>query len=172
MTTSQIPSGKDLPAVSGRSLGDRLRPYLPEIVVTVLLALAFIAGSLLSPFFLDTQFLFREAMLYMEIGILALGATLVIISGNLDLSSAANLAMVAGVTAYLHAKLGVPFELCIPLGLLLGALGGAFNGLLVAYLGLPSLVVTLGTLALYRGIAQSLVGRLLDPGYAQVVLRP
>ena len=152
MTASQIPSGKNLPGAINRPLADRLRPYLPEIVVTVLLALAFIAGSLLSPFFLDTQFLFREAMLYMEIGILALGATLVIISGNLDLSSAANLAMVAGVTAYLHAKLGVPFELCIPLGLLLGALGGAFNGLLVAYLGLPSLVVTLGTLALYLSL--------------------
>lgn len=158
MTASQIPSGKNMPVAINRPLADRLRPYLPEIVVTVLLALAFIAGSLLSPYFLDTQFLFREAMLYMEIGILALGATLIIISGNLDLSSAATLAMVASVTAYLHAKLGVPFELCIPLGLLLGALGGAFNGLLVAYLGLPSLVVTLGTLALYRGIAQILLG--------------
>lgn len=140
------------------SLSLRLRPFMPEIVVTILLALAFVVGSLLSPYFLDTQFLFREALLYIEIGVMALGLTFVIISGNLDLSVASNLAMVASVTAWLHAEQGAPMALAIFLGLLLGALAGAMNGVLVAYLGLPSLTVTLATLALYRGIAQILLG--------------
>lgn len=136
----------------------RVQAYLPEIVVTALLGLAFVAGSLLSPFFLDAQFLFRAVLLYMEMGLLVLGLTLVIVSGNLDLSVASNVAMVASVTAFVHARLGVPMELCLLLGLLLGALAGALNGVLVAWLRLPSLTVTLATLALYRGIAQILLG--------------
>jgi rhamnose transport system permease protein len=159
MTASQLPSNKNPhDAQTTIAWRERLRPYLPEIVVTLLLLLSFLVGSLLSPFFLDTQFLFKQAILYLEIGILALGLTVVIISGNLDLSVASNLAMVASVTAYLHAKQGVPFEWCLLFGLVLGSLGGALNGYLVAWLGLPSLTVTLATLALYRGVAQILLG--------------
>jgi rhamnose transport system permease protein len=157
MTTSQLPVNEGT-AGDKRAWQERFRPWLPEIVVTLLLLLAFVAGSLMSPFFLDAQFLFKQAILYIEIGILALGLTFVIISGNLDLSVASNLAMVASVTAYLHARLGVSFEWCLVFGLLLGALGGALNGYLIAWLRLPSLTVTLATLALYRGVAQILLG--------------
>jgi rhamnose transport system permease protein len=153
MATSQTPAYKSIPA-----LAPRARPYLPELVVTALLVLAFLVGGLLSPFFFDVEFLFREALLYMEIGILALGLTYIIISGNLDLSVAGNLAMVACVTAYVHAKLGVPMQVSLILGLFLGTLAGAFNGIFVTRLGLPSLTVTLATMALYRGIAQILLG--------------
>jgi rhamnose transport system permease protein len=141
-----------------RRIIQQLRQFLPELVVTVLLVLAFIVSSMLSPYFLDQQYLYKEALLYMEIGILALGATLIIISGNLDLSIAGNLAMVAGVTAFLHAKVGIPMEISLFLGLLLGAVGGAVNGFFVAFIGLPSLAVTLATMALYRGVAQILLG--------------
>ncbi|MGL4650022.1 MAG: ABC transporter permease, partial [Caldilineaceae bacterium] len=140
------------------SLGARLRPLLPEIVVTLLLVIVFAAGSLASEFFLDTSFLVKQAMLYVEVGMLALPLTLIIISGNLDLSVAANLAMVSCVTAYLYAKVGTPFPLALLGGLGMGLLGGLLNGVLVARFGLPSLTVTLGTLALFRGIAQILVG--------------
>lgn len=136
----------------------RVRPFLPEIVVTAFLVLTFLASMLISPYFLDRDFLFREALLYMEIGILALGATLVIISGNLDLSVAGNLAFVACATAFAHARLGVPMEACLVIGILLGTLGGVFNGFFIAGLGLPSLTVTLATMALYRGVAQILLG--------------
>jgi rhamnose transport system permease protein len=136
----------------------RLRPFLPELVVTALLLVAFPFGSLLSPYFLEADFLFREALLYMEIGILALASTLVIISGNLDLSVASAMAMVACVTAYAHAEGGLSMELSLVLGLALGAFAGLFNGFFIAILGLPSLTVTLATLALYRGVAQVLVG--------------
>src|SRR5512144_2590939 len=129
MVSSRLPVKQETTA-EGRSVSwtGRLRPYAPEIVVTGLLVAAFVAGSLLSPYFLDSSFLFRQILLYMEIGVMALGATLIIISGNLDLSIAGNLAMVACVTAVLHAQVGVPMEICVVLGLLLGAAAGAFNG--------------------------------------------
>lgn len=143
---------------AGPMLGARLRPLLPEIVVTLLLVIVFLIGSVATPFFLDTQFLVRQAMLYVEIGMLALGLTLIIISGNLDISVASNLAMVSCVMAWLHAKAGVPFPLALAAGVLLGTAGGLFNGWMVTRFGLPSLTVTLATLALFRGIAQILVG--------------
>ena len=143
---------------SGPTLGARLRPLLPEIVVTLLLVAVFVVGSLATPFFLDTQFLVRQAMLYVEIGLLALGLTLIIISGNLDISVASNLAMVSCVMAWLHAKAGISFPLALLIGVLLGTAGGFFNGWMVTRFGLPSLTVTLATLALFRGLAQILVG--------------
>lgn len=159
MVPSRSVADQDATVVSSASgLMARLRPFLPEVVVTALLILAFPVDSLLSPFFLDAEFLFREALLYMEIGILALGSTLVIISGNLDLSIASAMAMVACVAAYVHAELGVSMEMSLVLGLALGAFAGLFNGFFIAILRLPSLAVTLATLALYRGIAQILLG--------------
>ncbi len=159
MVGGQSPTQKmPLTAAGAPSLGARLRPLLPEIVVTLLLALVFVAGSLATPFFLDTQFLVRQAMLYVEIGMLALGLTLIIISGNLDLSVASNLALVSCVIAYLHAKVGLGFPPALALGVGVGVLGGLFNGLLITRFGLPSLTVTVGTWVLYRGVAQILVG--------------
>ncbi len=130
----------------------------PESLTLLILGVAFGVSSLLSPYFLDLYFIFDSTSLYIEIGILALAMTFVIISGNIDLSVASGLALVAVVTAMLHVQLGLPMELVIVLALAFGTLLGLFNGLLVAKLGLPSLAVTLGTLALYRGVAQIFLG--------------
>ena len=137
---------------------NRLKHVLPEIVVTLLLLLTFSISALWSPFFLDAEFLLKSMVLYLEMGILALALTPIIISGNIDLSVASSMVMVSGVTAYLHANLGAPMLLCLPLGLVLGAAVGAFNGAMIAYVGLPWVTVTLGTMVLYRGIAQILLG--------------
>lgn len=130
----------------------------PEAITVVLLIFAFVAGAILSPYFLDLRFLLDSTSLYMEVGIMALAVTLVLISGNLDLSFASGLALVGVVIALLYSSWGLPMLLVIPLALLLGVVLGLFNGVLVARLGLPSLTVTLGTLALYRGIAQIILG--------------
>lgn len=146
------------------SLSTRLRGFLPELVVAVLLVLGIIVSSLLSPFFLDLPFLIKQMLLYTEIGILALAEMPILISGNLDLSIAAMLALVASAAGQLF-KLGVPMEAVIVLGLMLGTLLGLFNGVMVSYLRLPSLVVTLGTLALYRGIATIMLGERSVQGF-------
>lgn len=129
-----------------------------EMTVVFLLIAAFLYCTRLSPFFLDARYLFDATSLYMEAGIMALMMTFIIISGNIDLSVASTLALVASVTGILATRLHVPLGAACLLGLLLGAFLGMVNGLLIARLRLPSLTVTLGTYALYRGIAQILVG--------------
>jgi rhamnose transport system permease protein len=130
----------------------------PESITVLILIAAFVVSAMLSEYFLDARFLLDSTSLYMEIGVLALAMTLIIISGNIDLSVASGLALVGVVAGVLHLRVGMPMGAVIPLSIITGMLLGLFNGLLVARLGLPSLTVTLGTLALYRGVAHILVG--------------
>jgi rhamnose transport system permease protein len=83
--------------------------------------------------------------------------TLLVVAGEIDLSVAST----AGLSGAVMGKLwneGMTIETIIPLCLLLGMLCGLVNGLLVTRLGLPSLAVTIGTLAAFRGIAQIVLG--------------
>ena len=130
----------------------------PEFITVVLLILAFIVGSIISPYFLDLDFLLNYTSLYIEVGIMALGMTFIIISANIDLSVASALALVGAVAGVLFFDLSIPMGLTIALALLLSLGLGAFNGLFVTRMKLPALAVTLATLALYRGAAQVLVG--------------
>src|SRR5829696_7496165 len=82
----------------------------------------------------------------------ALGMTLVIIAGGIDLSVGPTAAISAIAAAAMMIG-GVPIELAIPAAVLLGAAAGAANGMLVAYGGLQPFIVTLGTLSLYRAAA-------------------
>jgi rhamnose transport system permease protein len=93
----------------------------------------------------------------MEVAIMALPMTLIIIVGEIDLSVESMLGLSCSVLGFLYAE-GVPLGIGIPVVVLMGAAGGLFNGLLVARGGLPSLVVTLGTLALFRGLALVVLG--------------
>tara|TARA_R100000365_G_scaffold3681_1_gene13437 strand:- start:5638 stop:6705 length:1068 start_codon:yes stop_codon:yes gene_type:complete len=89
--------------------------------------------------------------------LIALPMTLIIITGEIDLS----VASIAGLSAATIGSLtlaGWPFEAAVAAAVVAGALAGALNGVLVAFLGLPSLAVTIGTLALFRGLALVLIG--------------
>lgn len=89
--------------------------------------------------------------------LLALPMTLIIITGEIDLS----VASIAGFVSCVFGALwnaGMPMETIVPLCIVLGAVSGALNGLLVSVVGLPSLAVTIGTLALYRGLAFVVLG--------------
>ncbi|MET4156490.1 ABC transporter permease [Agromyces sp. PvR057] len=89
--------------------------------------------------------------------LIALPMTLIMITGEIDLS----VASVVGLSSVLIGVLtqaGAPFELAIVVALVAGAVAGAVNGFLVTVVGLPSLAVTIGTLALYRGLAVGLLG--------------
>src|SRR5690606_19126527 len=79
----------------------------PELMTFVLLILGIIAGSLLSPFFLDINYILSSFTLYAEFAIVALVLTMVIIAGEIDLSPAANMALSACIFAWLQAA-GVP----------------------------------------------------------------
>ncbi|MDQ0632132.1 rhamnose transport system permease protein [Arthrobacter pascens] len=89
--------------------------------------------------------------------LLALPMTLIILTGEIDLS----VASIAGFISCTFGALwnaGLPLEAIIPVCILLGAISGAVNGILVSVVGLPSLAVTIGTLALYRGLAFVVLG--------------
>ena len=92
-----------------------------------------------------------------ERALIVLPMVLLIIAREIDLSVASILALSSVVFGVLIRE-GLPLEGAIALALLTGILAGAFNGVLVTYLGLPSLVVTLGTMAMFRGIGYILLG--------------
>ncbi len=160
MTLPEQPHATPLPyAPSARARGSRAVALLitPEAVAVLLLLGAFVAGAFV-PDFLDARYLINSTSLYMEIALMALAMTFVIISGNIDLSIAANLALTGVLCAELYTRCHVPMALVVLAAPLIGAALGLFNGLLITRLRLPSLTVTLGTLALYRGLAQVLIG--------------
>lgn len=136
----------------------KLKAFLPETVAGVLLVVAFVLSAVLVPGFRDIGYLSDRSTLVTETGLLALALTPLIVAGHIDLSCTAILALVGVLAASLAAKLGLPFWLCLMLCPVLGGLLGALNGWLVGKRGLPSLVVTIGTMALFRGVAQILAG--------------
>ena len=136
----------------------------PETITLLLLVVSIIIGSVMSPYFLDVEYLLDKTSEIIPVGFLALAMTFIIISGNIDLSVASGSVLTA-VTCAIAFENGLPMPLVIVLALLLGSALGLFNGLLVTRLKLPSLVVTLGTLALYRGLAQVLIGERAIRGF-------
>lgn len=129
----------------------------PETMTLVLLILGVVVASQISPFFLDINYILRSFTLSAEFAIVALVLTMVIIAGEIDLSPAANMALSACLFAWAQAS-GVPMPLAIGVGLLSGLVMGAINAFMVIRLQLPSIIVTIGTLTLYRGLAQVIAG--------------
>ncbi len=123
---------------------------------SLVLALIFIVQiavtSLLVPGYLDIRGLLDATRSFSEAGLIALGMTLVIITGGIDLSVGALMALVS-VTIGFSYQAGLPLWAASLAGVGVGTLGGLFNGAFITYFRLHPLVVTLGTFALFRGIA-------------------
>jgi rhamnose transport system permease protein len=121
------------------------------------LVILVIVASSVSPQFLTGNNLFNVGLSYGEIAIMTLPMTLIIISGEIDLSVASILGLASALLGVLWSK-GWPMPAIFVVVAITGLAAGAVNGLLVTRLRLPSLAVTIGTLALYRGIATILLG--------------
>ena len=128
-----------------------------EATITLLVVRALIAGALLSPDFLTASNLSFLTANFSEVALMALTMTLLVIVAEIDLSVASVLGLCSSLLGVLWSA-HVPMPLALLLVFLAGGLAGLFNGLLVTRLGLPSLAVTIGTLALYRGLAYALLG--------------
>jgi rhamnose transport system permease protein len=138
----------------------RLTSFLTswETLLLLLLLIGVVIGAVLSPYFLSSFNLeYALPSNVMEIAIMALPMTLIIIAGEIDLSVASVLGLASVVLGLLWES-GHPLWLAIGVALLVGLVAGCLNGLLVTKLALPSLVVTIGTLALYRGLAYVVLG--------------
>jgi rhamnose transport system permease protein len=125
-----------------------------ELGIVLVLVLLIAVTGILEPRFLDASSLRNLALNASIFAILAAGQTLVLITRNVDLS----VGSVLGLTAYLAGDLlskhqGLPLVLVFAAGIALGAACGLFNGILVTYGQVPALVVTLGTLYMFRGLA-------------------
>jgi rhamnose transport system permease protein len=124
-----------------------------EALLLVFLAGTFAYGIGVSRYFFTGSNISIATASFMPVAIVALAMTLIIVTGEIDIS-------VGSITGLCAAVLGVclehglPIVAAMPLAVVVGAVAGLGNGVIVAYVGLPSLVVTIGTLALYRGIAQ------------------
>jgi rhamnose transport system permease protein len=140
------------------NLTERIRPALRwETGLAVVVILILVIGSASSPDFLTGSNLFNLGLSNGEIAIMTLPMTMIVISGEIDLSVASILGMASALLGFLWAR-GWPMPAIFVVIAVVGIAAGAVNGLLVTRLRLPSLAVTIGTLALYRGIATILLG--------------
>ncbi|TPM38983.1 ABC transporter permease [Mesorhizobium sp. B2-3-4] len=160
----------DVPAP--RHIPDRLDKPLSSAIFSweallVLVAVAIFAiNSVASPYFLDPYSLSDLTFNFTEKGLIAFAMALLIISGEIDLSVAAIIALASTLMGMaVQAGAGTP-ELVL-IGIVVGLGCGAFNGLLVTRLGLPSIVVTIGTMSLFRGIAFIILGDQAYKGYPE-----
>jgi rhamnose transport system permease protein len=132
-----------------------LRSWDAAIIVALLASIA-VASMTVSGFATarNSGFLLIDLI---PILLLALPMTLIILTGEIDLS----VASIAGFVSCVFGAIwnaGIPMETIVPLCIVLGIVSGAFNGFLVSVVGLPSLAVTIGTLALFRGLAFVVLG--------------
>lgn len=117
--------------------------------------LACLALSLLTDTFATERNLFNVSRNFAFVGIIALGMTAVIASGGIDLSVGSTVVLSAMTVAVLMSS-GMPIWVGVPAALLVAVAVGVFNGVLIAYAGMPPFVVTLGMLSVARSLAMVL----------------
>lgn len=161
----QVPAmqrpGSDAPAGPAPAMGTG-RGWLHalarwETALLVGLAAVFVLASLYVDAFSRSTNLTFLLLDVIAIGLIALPMTMVIVTAEIDLSVASVLGLTSAVMGQLWAA-GLPLPAIVLLCLLLGAILGALNGFFTTRIGLPSLAVTIGTLALYRGLAFVVLG--------------
>lgn len=150
-------------AVSPRVYRDYSQPawrrvlFTRESAVIALLLLVIIGASLSVRNFGSPITMTYLLLDVAPILLIALPMTLVIITGEIDLSVASMVGLSSVLLGILHQG-GLPIPVAALIAIIVGAAGGALNGFLITVVGLPSLAVTIGTLALYRGLAVGLLG--------------
>ena len=123
--------------------------------VSVAAVLAFVGMTVASDVFATQQNLFNVTRNFAFVAIIAVGMTAVIVTGGIDLSVGAVLVL-SGMVIGMAMNDGMSIWLAVPLALGAALLVGAINGVLIAYVGVPSFVVTLGMLSIARSLAMVL----------------
>ena len=157
-------------SLTGRAIPDRLQSRMSralrswEMILLVVAVAVFAINAFASPYFLNAWNLSDATFNFTEKAMIAFAMAMLIIAGEIDLSVASIIALVSTAMGLaMQGGAGVP--VLVVVGLMTGLLCGALNGFLVAGLGLPSIVVTIGTMSLFRGIAYIVLGDQAFTGY-------
>ena len=152
-----------------RARGFRLTTGLSLVIIFFALCVVF---SLLSPYFLTVENFVNIAKTMPVVGIVAIGETLVLIGGGVDLSVGSVAALSGVVTGLLWEKYGLPIGLAALAGLASAAFVGLINGILVTRFRINALITTLATFSIVRGLAFVLtnaqMNQLTDPRYVWI----
>ncbi|AYF03343.1 ABC transporter permease (plasmid) [Paracoccus yeei] len=135
-----------------------------EALLALVAVAIFALNAWASPYFLDPWNLSDASFNFTEKAMIAFAMAMLIVAGEIDLSVGAIIALASTVMGLAMAA-GASTPVLVALGLGTGVLCGAFNGLLVARFGLPSIVVTIGTMSLFRGISYIVLGDGAFTGY-------
>ncbi len=127
-----------------------------ETLLAAILMIALVGLGAFNDRFLTIDNLLNQGRLMTEIGLIALPMTFVIITGGIDLSVGAVVGLCAVMLGYSWKTFGFPLPLAIVFSLGVGALAGFVNGLVITRLKVPPLIMTIATLALYRGLAEGI----------------
>ena len=137
-----------------------------ESILGVALIGAIVFNASISPYFLDPYTLSDATFNFTEKALVALPMALLIIAGHIDISVAAIMALASVAMGFAAAE-GAGTPVLVAVGLGTGALAGAVNGALVTWGRVPSIVATIGTMSLFRGIAYGLLGDRVLKGYPE-----
>ena len=129
-----------------------------QSALAILLIAEIVVFSIIGTHFFSRDNAFEIVRVSVEVGLLAVALTPVIITGGIDLSVGSLMALCAVCFGMLWRDAHFPILLAIAVALLIGALAGALNGLLITRLRIPALIVTLGSFSLFRGLAEGLTG--------------
>lgn len=127
-----------------------------ETILLFVLVAAVAVLAFRSEQFLTTGNLLNQGRLLVEVGLMALPMTFIIVTGGIDLSVGSIMGLCAILLGVFWKNFGLPLEAAIALSILVGALAGFVNGWFITRVGVPPLIMTLATLALYRGLAEGI----------------
>ncbi|WP_136683914.1 ABC transporter permease [Falsirhodobacter xinxiangensis] len=133
-----------------------LKRHGHETVLAGLVVIALLVMSFQSAQFLTTGNMLNQGRLMAEVALVALAMTFVIVSGGIDLSVGSTMGLCAILTGVLWQNMGLPLGVVLAIIPIIGLICGLFNGFLIIRVGMPPLIATLGTLALYRGLAEGI----------------
>ena len=151
------------------SLLRQLRSILfsQEGILSLILLVVIVILAQQNPNFWTVRNLLNQGRLMSEVGLVALPMTFIIITAGIDLSVGSILGLSAISLGVLWKSAGLPLELAIFLALVIGSLAGLMNGLFIVRIDVPPLIMTLATLALYRGLAQGISQARSVTGYPE-----
>ena len=150
----------------------RVKRNVPVTVLVGAIALEIVVFTALAPNFATLGNFFEVTRLSVEVGLLAVAMTPILVTGGIDLSVGAMMGLAAVMFGAAWRDWHLPVAVAAAIAILTGLAGGALNAALVAILEIPPLIVTLGSLSLFRGLAEGITGGAINySGFPAGVLR-